>query len=219
MCHFDCYVCVSVMKKIKNGFLICIEGVDGSGKSLFAKALNQKLISHGYATLLTREPGGTELGERIRELLFDKKTPPCPKAEFLLFAASRAQHCHSLIAPALAENKIVISDRMADSSVVYQGYVRELSLDLIRSVNVWAMNELKPSIIFYLKVDPHTALNRISQRAIERCDFEDSISPLEKAICGFNTIFSGNDTVITLDATQSPEEVLAQGMQALEALL
>lgn len=212
-------ICVSLMKKITNGFLICIEGVDGSGKSLFAKALNQELIIHGYATLLTREPGGTPLGERIRELLFDKQTPPCPKAEFLLFAASRAQHCHDLIAPALSAGKIIISDRMADSSLVYQGYVRELSLDLIRSVNTWSMNDLKPTLIFYLKVDAHTALNRISQRTIERCDFEDSLAPLEKAIKGFDTIFAGNKIVITIDATQTPEEVLAQGINALQALL
>ncbi len=214
-----CLVCVSVMKKITNGFLICVEGIDGSGKSLFAKALSQELISNGYPTLLTREPGGTPLGERIRELLFDKQTPPCPKAEFLLFAASRAQHCYDLIAPALAEKKIVISDRMADSSLVYQGYVRGLSVDLIRSVNTWAMNDLKPTIIFYLKVDARTAFNRISQRAIERCDFEDSLSPLEKAITGFDTIFAGNTTVITLDATQTPQKVLAQGIEALQALL
>ncbi len=207
------------MKKITNGFLICVEGIDGSGKSLFAKALNQELTAKGYATLLTREPGGTPLGERIRELLFDKQTPPCPKAEFLLFAASRAQHCRDLIAPALGEGKIVISDRMADSSLVYQGYVRGLSLDLIRSVNSWAMDELTPTLIFYLKVDARTALNRISQRAIERCDFEDSIAPLEKAITAFDTIFAPNKTVITLDATQTPQAILAQGMQALQALL
>ena len=207
------------MKKITNGFLICVEGIDGSGKSLFSKALNQTLSTEGYATLLTREPGGTPLGERIRDLLFDKQTPPCHKAEFLLFAASRAQHCHGLIAPALSSGKIVISDRMADSSLVYQGYVRGLSLDLIRAVNTWAMNDITPRVIFYLKVDARTALNRISQRAIERCDFEDSITPLEKAIEGFDTVFAGNKTVITLDATQSPEEILAQGIQALRKFL
>lgn len=219
MCHFVALVCVRLMKKITNGFLICVEGVDGSGKSLFAKALNQELITNGYSTLLTREPGGTTLGERIRELLFDKQTSPCHKAEFLLFAASRAQHCHNLIAPALAQGSIVISDRMADSSLVYQGYVRGLSLDLIHSVNVWAMSDLKPTVIFYLKVDARTAFNRINQRAIERCDFEDSLAPLEKAIIGFDTIFAGNKTVITLDATQIPEKVLAQGIEALQALL
>ncbi len=207
------------MKKITNGFLICVEGIDGSGKSLFTKALNQKLNADGYATLLTREPGGTPLGERIRELLFDTQTPPCHQAEFLLFAASRAQHCHDLIAPALNLGKIVISDRMADSSLVYQGYVRGLSLDFIRSVNTWAMNSLAPRVIFYLKVDANTAFNRISNRAIERCDFEDSLAPLEKAIEGFDTVFAGNKSVITLDATQSPEDILFQGIQALRKFL
>jgi dTMP kinase len=214
-----CLVCVQVMKKITKSFFICVEGIDGSGKSLFATALTQELTTRGYATLLTREPGGTPLGERIRGLLFDKQTPPCPKAEFLLFAASRAQHCHGLIAPALAEGKIVISDRMADSSLVYQGYVRGLSMDLIRSVNSWAMNDLTPTVIFYLKVDAPTAFNRISQRAMERCDFEDSLAPLEKAITGFDTIFAGNKMVITLDARQTPQNILAQGIEALQALL
>ena len=131
------------MKKKTNGFLICVEGIDGSGKSLFAQSLAKELGKKGYPTLLTREPGGTPLGERIRELLFDKKTPPCHKAEYLLFAASRAQHCHQLIAPALAEGTIIISDRMADSSLVYQGYIRGLSVDFIRSVNTWAMNNVR----------------------------------------------------------------------------
>lgn len=210
---------VNNMKKKTNGFLICVEGIDGSGKSLFAQSLCQKLNNEGFSTLLTREPGGTQLGERIRELLFDKKTPPCPKAEYLLFAASRAQHCHELIAPAVAQGTIVISDRMADSSVVYQGYVRGLSIDTIRLVNTWAMNNLTPAITFYLKIDAQTAFNRISQRTITRCDFEDSLAPLEKAIEGFDTIFSNHPTVITLDASQSPQQVLTQGMHALRAFL
>lgn len=207
------------MKKIKNGFLICVEGVDGSGKSLFSKALANELEKDGYAALLTREPGGTPLGERIRGLLFDKQTPPCPKAEFLLFAASRAQHCHELIGPALTNGSIVISDRMADSSLVYQGCVRGLSLDLIRSVNTWAMNDLKPTIIFYLKVDARTAFDRVTKRNNERADFEDSLAPLEKAVDGFTTLFADNKTVITLDATKTPDAILAQGLNALKKIL
>jgi dTMP kinase len=217
VCHL--IAVVARMKKKRNGFLICVEGIDGSGKSLFARSLAQQLTTEGYATLLTREPGGTPLGERIRELLFDKKTPPCPKAEYLLFAASRAQHCHELIAPALAQGTVVISDRMADSSLVYQGYVRGLSVDIIRSVNSWAMNNLTPPITFYLKIDAHTAFKRITQRTTTRCDFEDSLAPLEKAIEGFDTVFSHNPTVITLDASQSPDTVLTQGIQALRAFL
>jgi len=207
------------MKKIPGGFLICVEGIDGSGKSVFSRHLTHELTQAGYPVLLTREPGGTPLGERVRDLLFDTKTPPCPKAEFLLFAASRAQHCHELIGPALNQGSIVISDRMADSSLVYQGYVRGLSLDLIRSVNQWAMNDLTPAVIFYLKVDAQTAFDRVAQRSTVRCDFETTLAPLEKAIDGFNSIFASRSNVITLDATQAPDVVLEQGLTYLKALL
>ena len=209
----------STMKKIPGGFLICVEGIDGSGKSVFSRHLAQELTKADYPVLLTREPGGTALGERVRDLLFDAKTPPCPKTEFLLFAASRAEHFHKLIEPTLAEGSIVISDRMADSSLVYQGYVRGLSLDLIHSVNEWTMNYVTPAIVFYLKVDAKTAFNRITQRSAIHCDFETSLVPLEKAIIGFDSIFASRMNVITLDAKQTPEIILEQGLIALKKFL
>ena len=206
------------MKKISGGFFVCVEGIDGSGKSVFSHDLAHTLTERGYSVVLTREPGGTPLGERIRDLLFDKKTPPCAKSEFLLFAASRAQHCQDLIQPALTQGSVVISDRMADSSLVYQGYVRGLSLELIRSVNAWAMGTVTPRILFYLKVDAATAFARVTSRKIAPSDFETSIVPLQKAIDGFNAVFAGNPHVITLDATQKQEQVLQQGVAAIDAL-
>jgi dTMP kinase len=207
------------MKQLSQGFLICIEGIDGSGKSSFSKSLYQELVNQKYQTLLTREPGGTPLGERVRAILFDGKTPPTPKAEFLLFAASRAQHCDEHIRPALASGSIVLSDRMADSSLVYQGYVRGLSLDLINSVNAWAMGDIKPHIIFYLHVDAHEALARIQARNVPGAAFEEGLTRLQHAIDGFEAIFSGRPHVIVLDANQSPQDVYKQGLQALQPYL
>ncbi len=207
------------MKQLSQGFLICVEGIDGSGKSSFSQALSKELISQQYPLLLTREPGGTPLGERIRSLLFDGQTPPTPKAEFLLFAASRAQHCDERIIPALESRSLVISDRMADSSLVYQGYVRGLSLDLIASVNAWAISNIKPHLLFYLKVDAQVACNRISVRNVPGAAFEEGIHRLEHALEGFEKVLAHRPEVIVLDANQSPETILKQGLKALKNYL
>ncbi len=207
------------MKQLSQGFLICIEGIDGSGKSSFSQALHRELLQQNYPVLLTREPGGTPLGERIRPLLFDGQTAPTPKAEFLLFAASRAQHCDERIIPALAAGSLVISDRMADSSLVYQGYVRGLSLDFITSVNAWAMSNIKPQLLFYLKVDAQVACNRISVRNVPGAAFEEGVTRLQHALEGFEKVLTNRPEVIVLDANQPPEIVLMQGLKALKNYL
>src|SRR5438067_1616217 len=109
------------------GMLITIEGIDGSGKSTLAKNLYQHLIANDVDALLTREPGATPLGKALRTILQEKNVAVCDQAEYLLFAADRAQHFKDTIIPALAKGTVVISDRMADSSLVYQGYGRGLN--------------------------------------------------------------------------------------------
>ncbi len=207
------------MKKVNDGFLITIEGIDGSGKSVFSKALHTALKDVGYHTLLTREPGGTPLGDRIREILFDTKTPPTTKAEFLLFAASRAEHVETFIAPALKQGALVISDRMADSSLVYQGYVRGLSLEMIKTINAWALGSIVPLHNIYLRIDAATAHERLFKRNNALSTFEDDISKLEKAIEGFETLVAHRPEVLVLDAHEPTAELVKKALIALQPSL
>src|SRR3972149_5899470 len=122
--------------------LITLEGIDGSGKSTLAKKMADTL----HNVVLTKEPGGSALGKKLREILQMQPVPITPIAEFLLFAADRAQHFDEVVIPALEQNKIVISDRMADSSLVYQGYGRGINMENIKLVNKWVMQDITPDI-------------------------------------------------------------------------
>ena len=199
------------MKKIKNGFLISIEGIDGSGKSSLARNMHQLLQS--YNCILTKEPGGTPLGEKIRSILLQVNAVMCAKAEFLLFAASRAEHFEKLVIPALKDGSIVISDRMADSSAVYQGYARGLDIQIINSVNTWAMNNVKPNLTFYLKLSVPEALERIKKRNLALTTFEQEEAFIHKTLDGFEELFKNRDNVVILDATESPEALANKAIE------
>ena len=205
------------MKKLNKGLLVSLEGIDGSGKSVLAKNLVQALKE--YPTISTKEPGGTPVGEKIRAILLDKNSHLCPKAEFLLFAASRAEHFAKLVIPELQKGSLVISDRMADSSLVYQGYARGLDKEVIQSINCWAMNNVLPDLTFYVKVNVETALERIKKRNIPLTGFEQEKAFIEKTIEGFETIFSTRSNVIILDGTQPETVVAQQAFSSLQNLL
>ena len=142
-------------QSLQSGLLITIEGIDGSGKSTLAKNLTTYL-QREYETVLTKEPGGSALGKQLRTLLQTQPVPITPLAEYLLFAADRAQHFHEVIIPNLKKGRIIISDRMADSSIVYQGYGRGLDREKIKYVNQWAMQGVQPDITFYVQHYPTT---------------------------------------------------------------
>lgn len=201
------------MQIIQDGFLISIEGIDGSGKSSLAKNMHRQLSN--YNCVLTKEPGGTPLGEKIRSILLAKDAVMCPKAEFLLFAASRAEHFKELVIPALKDGSIVISDRMADSSVVYQGYTRGLDIDTIKSINLWAMNGVAPSLTFYLKLSVKKALERIKKRNHELTVFEKEESFIQKTLEAFEDLFKNKDNVVILDATETPETLAEQAVKEI----
>ena len=131
-------------------------------KVLAACAL-QKALSVHYDVLLTKEPGATALGQHLRSLLQQRTSPICPQAEFLLFAADRAQHVTEVVLPALHSGKIVISDRMADSSRAYQEFGRGLESSWIKSINQWTMQGLEPDLTLYLKIDYATAFTRLKE--------------------------------------------------------
>ena len=208
------------MHKLKNGILIAIEGIDGSGKSSLAKNLYQEFLNQKYAVLLTKEPGGTPLGLQLRTIVQEKKVAICPKAEFMLFATDRAQHFAQVIIPARDEGKIIISDRMADSSLVYQGYGRNLNIQTIKTINEFVMKGIKPDITVYVKVKPNTAINRILKRGATLTSFEKEENGkfIERLAMGFDYLYdkkNNKDNIETVDGNQSQEQVLQETLAKL----
>jgi len=151
----------------RRGWFITLEGPDGSGKSTQAHLLAERVRSTGRDVLESREPGGTPIGMQIRRVLLDSKNQElCPTAELLLMFASRAQNVDQWILPALAEGKVVISDRFTDSSLVYQGIVRGLGAEVVYEVDRIACRGLVPDLTFVVDVDTETGLARARHRNV-----------------------------------------------------
>lgn len=147
------------------GVFLTFEGIDGSGKTTQLKRLAAYLRRRGFSVLVTREPGGTPLGEQIRRLLLSTSSRGMdPRTELLLMFASRATHVAEVIAPALAAGTIVLSDRFTDASVAYQGYGRGLPLKFIRALERFACRGVKPDLTFVIDINPRTSLRRARQR-------------------------------------------------------
>jgi dTMP kinase len=140
---------------------VTLEGIDRSGKTTQAALLHEAL---GHDALLLREPGGTDAGERVRELLMDPGLELDPRAELLLFCAARAELCSSVIRPALEEGRDVICDRFVDSTAAYQGAARGLGVDLVEGVNEIAIAGCRPDLTVLLRIDPAGAEARGQQR-------------------------------------------------------
>jgi len=156
------------MQAMKAGKLITFEGIDGCGKSTQMRLLEQYLTERGVAVVSTREPGGTELGKKIRSALLDGVEGSVePLAELLLYAADRAQHARQVIMPALAEGKVVLSDRFYDATTVYQGYARGFDLTLVNQLNELATGGLKPDLTLIFDLDVETGLKRTRRRGDE----------------------------------------------------
>ena len=154
------------------GKLISFEGSEGSGKSTQITRLAEHLQQAGREVIATREPGGTELGERIRDTLLHKDEGQgiCPEAELLLFAAARAQLVRTVIMPALKRGAIVVSDRYLDSSTVYQGAARNLAAGPVAAVNAFAVGEVMPHLTVVIDVPTEVSLARVRARSAGRPD-------------------------------------------------
>lgn len=147
------------------GLLISFEGPDGAGKSTQVRLLADKLLSDGYQVTVTREPGGTPLGDKIRTLLLDPaNSEMCAQTEALLYAAARAQHVREVIAPALARSEIVITDRYTDSTVVYQGAARALDRAHLEALNLFATDSVVPDITILLDAEAFALKCRLMNR-------------------------------------------------------
>ena len=145
------------------GLFITLEGGDGSGKSTQAQLLGEWLQQQGHTVVRTREPGGTEVGVAIREIVLHHRGEVSPRAEALLYAADRAQHIATLVRPALARGEIVIQDRYLDSSVAYQGAGRVLGGTEVRDLSLWAAEGLLPDLTLLLDLDETAARGRLDK--------------------------------------------------------
>jgi dTMP kinase len=139
---------------------ITFEGPEGSGKSVNIAWLAEWFIAEGHDVTLVREPGGTALGERIRELLLDGASPPERRAALLLFEAARSQLVHDVIGPAIAAGTVVLCDRFSDSTLAYQGYGDGLPLDQIQQLNAVATGGMRPDLTILLDIEPELGLSR-----------------------------------------------------------
>jgi dTMP kinase len=150
---------------MKRGLFITLEGIDGTGKSTQLRLLAQHLKERGLAVRVTREPGGTKVGERIRKILLASTTTRlAPLAELALMYAARAQHLQEVIRPALAKGEIVVSDRYNDASLAYQGYGRELGVDTVRAFDRIVCARTQPDLTIVLDLAPRLSLERTQAR-------------------------------------------------------
>jgi len=190
------------------GKLITFEGIDGSGKTTMLRHVAHQLQRLGIPHVVTREPGGTDLGVAIRDLVLAHEMTPL--AELFLYAADRAEHVARVIRPALVAGRIVLSDRYADATLAYQGYGRGLPLELVRAVNRWATGELLPDLTLVLDCDVGLALARRGRRsASDR--FERIGEPfLERVREGYREIARQDPGRVRLISSADAEEVTAR---------
>lgn len=154
------------------GLFITFEGTEGCGKSTQIKALTARLLDEGKQVLQTREPGGTPLGEAVRNLLQhdDAGTGMSPEAELLLFTASRAQLTRERILPAIAKGEIVLCDRFMDSTTVYQGIARQIDTEAVATINQFAVGEARPALTILIDLSPEVGMARVHARSDGQLD-------------------------------------------------
>ena len=202
-----------------SGIFIAFEGVEGAGKGTQVKKAEQHLREAGHDVIVTREPGGTELGEKIRQVLLDPNTGKVDaRSEALLFAAARAQMVTSVIRPALAEGKIVICDRYVDSSLAYQGSARGLGEQDVLTLNVWATQGLFPDLVILLHVEPERGLLR-STEAPDRMEMEGQDFHAKVADAYLKIAEEHPERFVVVDAEAGPEEVFVGVKAAIDRVV
>lgn len=193
------------------GLFITFEGPEGSGKTTVSQLVLDTLKKEGYEVLYTREPGGIDIAEQIRQVILDpKNTAMDAKTEALLYAASRRQHLIEKVLPALKKGQIVICDRFVDSSLVYQGVARGLGIEAVYQMNLFAIEDIMPDATIFFDVAPEIGLARIAQNAsreVNRLDLE-TLDFHRKVYAGYQMVLERYPERITrVDASLSLEEV------------
>ncbi len=202
-----------------NGLFVAFEGVEGSGKGTQIRLAKDWLESQGIKVAVTREPGGTPVGEELRKVLLDHETGRIePRTEALMFAASRAQHVASVIRPALAEGAVVICDRYIDSSLAYQGWARGLGEQDVLTLNVWATQGLFPDLVLLLHIEPEAGLLR-SLEEPDRIEMESEDFHAKVADAYLSIAEEHPERFVVVDADQTPENVHIQVVEALGRVL
>lgn len=202
----------------RRGRFITVDGPDGGGKTTQARRLADALLARGVDVLLTREPGGTRLGERVRSILLDNQTGVhAPIADALLFNAARAQHVAEVILPALAAGRTVVCARYADSTLAYQGYGGGLPLDQLRQIQAVATQGLRPDVTILLDVPPETGLGR-KQDELTRFETEFDVPFHARVREGFLEMARQEpDRYRVIDATAPEDEVFRRVLAAVGA--
>ena len=202
------------------GLFIVMEGPDGSGKTTQINLLKEYLEEAGYECLITREPGGTVIGEEVRQLILNPEHKEMsPVTEMLLYAASRAQLVHEVIGPALEEGKIVISDRFVDSSIVYQGIARKLGISTVSAVNAPGIGIYRPDGIFFIDLSEAEGLRRkkeqknLDRMEQEGIDFHHMVSE------GYRKVLSGRPEVMKIDGGRSIDTIQKKIRNHVDELL
>lgn len=195
---------------MKSGHFITFEGIEGCGKSTQIELLSSWLFSCNKKFIVTREPGGTALGEQIRALLKSgsAKTFFSAKAELLLFEASRIQHVEEKILPALLSGKDVLCDRFFDSSTVYQGAARKISQKEVEALNVFATNALCPDLTIFIDIDPKESVQRLSLRGnnIDRIE-QENIQFFTNVRNGYITLANKSSRFFVIDGKQPIKDI------------
>ncbi|HEU4346219.1 MAG TPA: dTMP kinase [Actinoplanes sp.] len=206
---------------VRQGVFVVFEGGEGAGKSTQVNRLASELRAAGRDVVVTREPGATDVGARIRGLVLDKSEAPSPRAEALLYAADRAHHVATVVRPALQRGAVVISDRYVDSSLAYQGAGRTLPVQEISWLSSWATGGLKPDLVVLLDVDPSVGLSRVDARGegTDRLESE-SRSFHDRVRYAFLDLAAADPKrYLVLDAARRPEEIEAVVARRVGSLL
>ncbi len=205
----------------RRGVWITLEGGDGSGKTTQAELLEKWLTNNGHAVLRTREPGGSDVGQLIREIVLHHRGEIAPRAEAMLYAADRAQHVSTVVRPALERGEIVLQDRYLDSSVAYQGAGRVLDASEVRQLSLWAAEGELPDLTVLLDLDPHTARMRLDSAdkpfdrlEAEQTDFHTRVREAFLALASAEP-----ERFLVLDAAASTDRIAAEIQARVARLL
>lgn len=204
-------------------YFITLEGGEGSGKTTALAKLAERLVADGFEVVTTREPGGIEIAEKIREVILDRThTAMDARTEALLYAAARRQHLVERVLPALEQGKIVLCDRFVDSSLAYQGHARGLGLDDVLAINEFAIEGHMPELTLYFDVNPKTGLARIDLdkgREFNRLD-EESLAFHYKVREGYLLLLGRySERMQLINAENDVDEVVADAYEALQRFL
>ena len=201
-----------------SGVFVCFEGGEGVGKSTQAELLRAWLEQEGYAVLLTFEPGDTDVGKRVREIVLDPATGELsPRTEALLYAADKAEHVDTVVLPALAAGQVVVTDRYVDSTLAYQGAGRPLAADEVEYVARWATADLRPHLTVLLDLEPSAGLQRFAQR--DRIEGE-SIDFHRRVRARFQALAARDDAhYLVVDASLPADRIAAHVRARIEPLL